>query len=87
MAANFGRSKNDDTKKRKVAFEYVKLRGLKNGQKLCDNRKASLTQDEIAKELGVSVRTLNEMLEIERKLTPEIKEILDSGGFYENNSE
>ncbi len=80
LVANFGRTYDSDEKKRKVAVEYVKLRGLKNGHKLCDNRKA-LTQDDIAKELGVSVRTLNEMLAIERKLTPEVKELLDTGAF------
>lgn len=31
LAANFGRSKNDDKKQRKVAVEYVKLCGYGNG--------------------------------------------------------
>jgi len=83
LAANFGRTKNDEGKQRKVAVEYVKLRGSKQGRpsKSCDNRKINLTQDQIANELGVSVRTLNEMLEIERKLTPEVKDLLDGGAF------
>ena len=42
----------------------------------CENR-TLLTQSEIALQLGVSERTLKEMLSIERKLTPEIKEFLD----------
>ena len=32
LAANFGRSKNDDAKQRKVAVEYVRLCGYKNGE-------------------------------------------------------
>ncbi|MEA5012901.1 MAG: hypothetical protein VB100_14405 [Angelakisella sp.] len=84
LAANFGRLKNDEAKQRKVAVEYVKLCGLKNGEvgvgrKLSDNRKAILTQEQIANQLGISVSTLNEILAIERKLTPEIKELIDSG--------
>ena len=31
LAANFGRTKNDETKQRKVAVEYVRLCGYKNG--------------------------------------------------------
>lgn len=86
LAANFGRTKNDDAKQRKIATEYVALCGYKNGEmgrgrKLSDNHKANLTQAEIASHLGVSVPTLNEMLAIERKLTPEIKEMLDAGVF------
>lgn len=35
--------------------------------------------DEISKQLGTSRTTLQELLSIERKLTPEVKELLDSG--------
>lgn len=83
LAANFGRTKNDDAKQRKIATEYVALCGNSHGGdrvSSSDNRNL-LTQNEIASQLGVSVTTLNEMLAIERKLTPEIKELLDSGIF------
>ena len=83
LAANFGRTKNDDAKQRKIATEYVALCGYKNGgdrMAQCENR-TLLTQSEIALQLGVSERTLKEMLSIERKLTPEIKELLDTGVF------
>lgn len=83
LAANFGRTKNDDAKQRKIATEYVALCGYKNGgdrTAQCENR-TLLTQSEIASQLGVSERTLKEMLAIERKLTPEIKELLDTGVF------
>lgn len=78
LSANFGRLKNNEAKQRKVALEYVNLCGLKNGEKLSDNRKA-LTQDEIANQLGLSITALGEMLAIERKLTPEMKELIDTG--------
>ncbi|MPM10610.1 hypothetical protein SDC9_56942 [bioreactor metagenome] len=80
LAANFGRLKNDENKQRKVAVEYVKLCGLKNGERseLVDNR---LPLREIASQLGTSETGLKELLLIERKLTPEIKDILDSGLF------
>ena len=75
-------SKNDPNKMRKVAVEYVELCGNKHGtnqfKRSCDNRK-SMTQDEIAEQLGISKRTLNELLDIERKLTPEVKELIDTG--------
>lgn len=79
LAANFGRTKNDPVKQRKVALQYVELCGLKKGDNqfsICDNR---MSLDEIAKQLGTNKRSLQELLEIERKLTPEIKEFLDTG--------
>lgn len=85
LAANFGRTKNDDAKQRKIATEYVALCGGKHGdnqyKRTSDNHKSTLTQAEIASQLGISVPTLNEMLAIERKLTPKIKELLDTGVF------
>lgn len=39
----------------------------------------SLTLEEIAEGLGISKRELSRLLEIERKLTPEIKQLLDEG--------
>jgi len=78
LASNFGRIRNDPTKQRKVAVQYVELCGLKNGQKneVHDNRVAL---PEIAKQLGISKTTLEELLLIERKLTPEMKELVDEG--------
>lgn len=82
LAANFGRTKNDESKQRKVAVEYVNLCGLKHGDtktqrsSIVDNR---LSLSEIAKQLGTSETSLKELLLIERKLTPEIKELIDNG--------
>ncbi len=86
LAANFGRTKNDEVKQRKIAAEYVALCGFKHGEiggghQIGENRHSGLTQDEIAEQLGISVTSLKEMLLIERKLTPEIKELLDNGVF------
>ncbi len=79
--ANFGRTKNDDAKQRKIAAEYVALCGNARGgdrKSNCDYR-SLISRAEIASQLGVSERTLNEMLAIECKLTPEIKEMLNNG--------
>ncbi len=86
LAANFGRTKNDETKQRKIATEYVALCGFKNGEmgrgrKVGNNCLPNLTQDEIADQLGISARSLRNLLAIENKLTPEIKEMLDNGVF------
>lgn len=82
LVANFGRSKNDFKKQRKVADEYTRLRGYQNG----GDRKSDvqsghlkLTLDQIAKELGTSKGSLRRMLRIERDLTEEMKQFLDDG--------
>jgi len=77
LASNFGRLKNDEKKQRKIAVQYVELCNPKQGrQKNSDNRRISMK--DIAEELGTSESTLYELLEIERKLTPEIKELIDN---------
>jgi len=80
LAANFGRTKNDPIKRDKIAIEYVNLCGLKNGERadLVDGR---LPLKEIASQLNTSETSLKELLLIERKLTPEVKQLLDDGIF------
>lgn len=86
LAANFGRSKNDDAKQRKVAVEYVRLCGYKNGE-IGKNRSQlsqsgnpeKLTLDQIANQLGTSKTNLTRALSIERNLTESMKELLDTG--------
>ena len=82
LAANFGRTKNDEAKQRKVAVEYVKLCGYKNG----GDRKSEgqlgtlkLSLREIATQLGTSERNLKRALSIERNLTDSMKKLLDTG--------
>lgn len=78
LATNFGRTKNDPIKQVKVAAEYVELVGLKNGESKC-NKEGKLTRDEIAKELGISVTSLKELIEIDKKLIPQVRELFDKG--------
>lgn len=77
---------DDEAKQRKVAVEYVKLCGYKNGEigngrkKDSHNGKATqLTLDQIAEQLGTSKRNLQRALTIERNLTESMKQLLDDG--------
>lgn len=81
LATNFGRTKNDPAKQVKVASEYVELVGLKNGERKIDlgESRQALSQSEIASQLGISERTLRELLDIDRKLIPQIRELFDNG--------
>ena len=86
LAANFGRSKNDDAKQRKVAVEYVRLCGYGHGeigknhsQNYQNENSEKLTLEEIAKRLGTSKANLTRALSIERNLTESMKELLDTG--------
>ena len=73
--------KNDEVKQRKVAVEYVKLCGYRNG----GDRQAQaqsghvLTLEEIASQLGTSKTNLKRALSIERNLTESMKQLLDDG--------
>lgn len=79
LVANFGRSKNDFKKQRKVADEYTRLRGYGQGRPKKESSLDSLSLDQIAKELGTSKSNLKRMLRIERDLTEEMKQFLDDG--------
>lgn len=74
-----------NVEQRKVAVEYVKLCGYKNGEigngrkKECQNGTPKLTLDEIAIQLGTSKTNLTRALSIERNLTDSIKELLYNG--------
>ena len=69
----------------KVAVEYVKLCGYKNGEigngrkKECQNGTPKLSLDTIASQLGTSKRNLQRALSIERNLTEPMKQLLDDG--------
>lgn len=80
LATNFGRTKNDPAKQVKVASEYVELVGMKQGRpdKTGETRQF-ISQSEIAQSLGISERTLRELLDIDRKLIPQIRELFDNG--------
>ena len=75
---------DDEAKQRKVAVEYVKLCGYKNGEMGNGRKKESqvgtlLSLDEIASQLGTSKRNLQRALTIERNLTESMKQLLDDG--------
>lgn len=60
LAANFGRTENDEAKQRKVIAEYVRLCGYENGeigrnhfQDSHNGNPEKMTLDEIAKQLGL----------------------------------
>jgi len=62
--------------------EYVELVGLKDGQRKdlkVRQVDGALSQEEIAKELGISIDELKQILRIERNLIPELKQALDKG--------
>lgn len=82
LAANFGRTKNDEAKQRRVAVEYVRLCGYENGgDRKSDSHygNVKMTLDEIAKQLGISKTNLTRALSIERNLTDSMKKLLDTG--------
>lgn len=81
LADNFGRTKNDEAKQRKVAVEYVRLCGYSpNGDRSTEAQSGlRLTLDEIAAQLGTSKTNLKRALSIERNLTDSMKELLDTG--------
>lgn len=72
-------------KQRKVAVEYVRLCGYKNGeigrnhfQDSHNGKAEKMTLDEIARQLGTSKTNLTRALSIERNLTDSMKELLDT---------
>lgn len=66
---------SDSAKQRKVADEYVRLCGYKNGDNQwgCQNGTPKLSLEEIATQLGTSKRELQRVLRIERNLTDSMK--------------
>lgn len=87
IASNSGRLKNNEEKARKAIAEYVELCGYghggsRNSTSLGENLK--LSQKEIAAQLGISVANLNRVLSIERNLTDNMKEMLDTGTIGKN---
>lgn len=81
IAANFGRLKNDPIKQAKLLKEYEKLSGVRQGsayKKAEPNYSVQLTQENIAKQLGVSVDTLQNIKRL-TTLLPEFQDIISSG--------
>lgn len=79
IASNFGRIKNDPMKMRKAIKEYVDLVGYDHGGARVQDALLKPTQEQIAKELGISIDELKRVLTIERSLHPSLREALDKG--------
>lgn len=80
IASNFGRIKNDPVKQGNLILEYEKLAKITHG----GNRRSSgnnchlITQEDIAKQLGVSTRTLRNLKTL-TTLPPELQELITTG--------
>ena len=80
LAANFGRLKNNPVKQGKVLPEYEKLCGVERGNNQHSLRQnvASITQEDIAKELGVDVRHIQRLKKLQT-LSPELQQLIEDG--------
>ncbi|MBC2580831.1 hypothetical protein [Clostridium sp. DJ247] len=80
LATNFGRLKNNPVKQGKVFVEYEKLCGIRQGSAGTSQPKNSvrITQEDIAKELGVDVRTIQRLKKLQT-LSPELQELIENG--------
>lgn len=81
IASNFGRMKNDPVKQGKWIKEYEQLRGIRQGsayKKAGQNNSAQVTQEDIAKELGVHPTTLQNLKKL-NALLPEFQDIISEG--------
>lgn len=81
IASNFGRMKNDPVKQGKWIKEYEQLRGVRQGsayKKAGQNNSVQVTQDDIAKELGVHPTTLQNLKKL-NTLLPEFQDIISEG--------
>ncbi|MBW9154890.1 hypothetical protein [Clostridium tagluense] len=71
LAANFGRLKNNPVKQGKVYSEYERLSGITHGGSRPKNS-VLITQSEIAKQLGISVDTIQNLKKLQTLLTQKI---------------
>lgn len=79
IAANFGRTENLIDKAKWIA-EYERVRGVRQGgdRKSKPNNSALITQEDIARELGCSVDTLQNLKKL-NDLIPEMQDIISEG--------
>lgn len=78
LATNFGRLKNNPVKQGKVYSEYEKLCGIKKGNNQFSIGQNVRTQEDIAKELGVDVRTVRRLKQLQQ-LSPELQDLIEEG--------
>lgn len=78
LATNFGRLKNDPVKQGRVFKEYEELCGIEKGNNQWTRKICVSTQEQIAKELGVSVRHIQNLKKL-NSLSPDIQELISDG--------
>lgn len=80
LATNFGRLKNDPVKQGRVFGEYEKLCGVRQGSAGSPDKQfaCGVTQEQIAKELGVGVDTLRRLKKLQT-LSPDLQELISNG--------
>lgn len=80
IASNFGRMKNDPVKQGRWIKEYERLRGVRHGgdRKSKDDNRLLISQEDIARELGVSPTTLKDLKRL-TTLLPELQDIISEG--------
>ena len=81
LATNFGRLKNNPVKQGKVYAEYEKLCGVRQGsegKRSLDPQFVGLTQEQIAKELGVSTETIRRLKKLQT-LSPDLQQLIEDG--------
>lgn len=81
LVANFGRLKNDPIKQAKVYKEYEKICGVRQGsafQKAGGNYSPQVTQEDIAKELGVDVTTIRNIKRLST-LSLDLQDLISDG--------
>lgn len=80
LATNFGREKNDPVKQGRVYEKYERLCGVRQGSAGNSQRQfvGGVTQSQIAKELGVDVKTLQRLKKL-NTLAPELQELISDG--------
>ena len=76
IAANSGRLKNNPIKQSKLITEYEKLCGVTQGRQKSGHN-VRISQEDIAKQLGVDTRTLRRLKELQN-LSPDLQEIISS---------
>ena len=79
IAANFGRTENLIDKAKWIA-EYERVRGVRQGSAGQAERQfvAGITQEDIAKELGIDVKTVQRLKKL-NNLIPEFQDIINEG--------
>ena len=80
IETNFGRVKNDPIKQAKWVKEYEQLRGVRRGgdRKSNVNNSRLISQEDIAKELGVDASTLRNLKSL-LKLDPALQALISDG--------